>query len=95
MPPSNSSAGSSTAHDVFIVHSLESLRQLLPKYVDVFDSTQSVAILHDLTECRSSDADEARIIRRNPRSSLSLQLCKVLEADLGPRFKFINLAHQF
>ena len=47
------------------------------------------------TGCCSPDFNETRIIHRNPRFSLSFQLCKVLEADLGPRFKFINLAHQF
>ena len=63
--------------------------------VEIFESTQSIMVHHDSTECRSPGADEARLIHRNPRFSLSFQLCKVLEADLGPRFKFINLEHQF
>jgi hypothetical protein len=44
--------------------------------------------------CRFETSGES-VSGWNPRYSLVFQPCKVLEADLGPRFKFINLAHQF
>ncbi|HQZ65169.1 MAG TPA: hypothetical protein PLY87_08845, partial [Planctomycetaceae bacterium] len=63
------------------------LRQFLPDYIDTPKMGQTDMIHHACVLIWPLPLFEECVPGRNPRFSLSFQLCKVLEADLRPRFK--------